>query len=60
MIEVQRLSKKGRGVVVTKMITKETLIEVSPVASFPPEQRDIIDKTELRPYYFVRPSEYEK
>ncbi|WP_017663493.1 SET domain-containing protein-lysine N-methyltransferase [Baaleninema simplex] len=59
MIKVQRFSNKGRGIVATKKIAKETLIEVSPVASFPPYQRDIIDKTELSPYYFVKHSEYE-
>lgn len=60
MIKVQLFPKKGRGIVATKMIGKDTLIEVSPVASFSPDQRDIIDKTELGAYCFVIRSEYEK
>ncbi len=59
-IKVQRFSKKGRGIVATKKIAKDTLIEVSPVASFPPDQRAIIDRTELSEYCFVICSEYEK
>ena len=60
MIKVQELAKKGRGIVATTMIAKETAIEVSPSVSFSAAQRDVIDKTDLQKYYFVIPSEYEK
>lgn len=59
MIQVKQFPKKCRGIVATKMIAKETEIEVSPTVSFSAAQRDIIDKTELQKYYFVIHSEYE-
>ena len=60
MIEVKLFPKKGRGIAATKLIPKETIIEVAPVASFPAEQMPLINKTEVFKYYFVIPSEYEK
>ncbi|MCV6636934.1 SET domain-containing protein-lysine N-methyltransferase [Candidatus Albibeggiatoa sp. nov. NOAA] len=58
MITVHSTSDKGRGVVATTAIEKGTLIERAPVASFPAEQRPIIDSTNIAKYYFVLPSEY--
>lgn len=48
-----------RGMVATTMIAKGTVIEIAPVASFPPQQRNIIDQTKLDVYSFVIGSEYE-
>jgi hypothetical protein len=58
MIRVKYFPKKGRGIVATKLILKETLIEVAPVGSFPAEQRPLMNKTEVFEYYFVIPAEY--
>mgnify|MGYP006312620747 CR=1 FL=1 len=60
MIEVKLFPKKGRGIVATQLIPKETLIEIAPVGSFPAEQRPLMSETEVFEYYFVIPSEYEK
>ncbi|NEP53665.1 MAG: SET domain-containing protein [Moorea sp. SIO3C2] len=60
MIEVKLLTQKGRGIVATKLITKETLIEAAPVGSFPAEQWSIMNKTEVFKYCFVIPEEYKK
>lgn len=60
MIEVKFFPKKGRGILATKPIPKETLIETAPVASFPTEQWQLISKTKMFDYCFVIPSEYEK
>lgn len=60
MITVKLFTKKGRGIVATELIPKETLIEAAPVAPFPAEQIPLISKTEILKYYFVIPSEYEK
>ncbi|MDY6805100.1 MAG: SET domain-containing protein-lysine N-methyltransferase [Cyanobacteriota bacterium] len=60
MIEVKLFPKKGRGIAATKLIPKETIIEVAPVGSFPAEEMALINKTEVFKYYFVIPSEYEK
>ncbi|MDY6784392.1 MAG: SET domain-containing protein-lysine N-methyltransferase [Cyanobacteriota bacterium] len=59
MIEVKLFPKKGRGTVATQPISKETLIEVAPVGSFPANQRPTLNETEVFEYYFVIPSEYE-
>ena len=58
MIKVKLFPKKGRGIVATKLILKETLIEVAPVGSFPAKQRPLINETEISKYYFVIPAEY--
>lgn len=60
MIEVKCFPNKGRGIIAKKLIQKGTLIEKAPVVSFPPEQREILNTTELFKYYFVIPSEYER
>lgn len=60
MIQVKFFPGKGRGIVATKLITKETKIEIAPVASVPAKQIPLIDKTDLFPYYFVIASEYQK
>lgn len=60
MIDIKNFPNKGRGVVATELISKGTLIEKAPVVSFPPEQRTILDKTEVFKYYFVIPSEYDR
>lgn len=60
MIKVKLFPKKGRGIVATELIPKETLIEAAPVASFPAKQIPLVSKTEILKYYFVIPSEYEK
>ncbi|NEO89726.1 MAG: SET domain-containing protein [Moorea sp. SIO3G5] len=55
MIEVKKISNKGRGVIATQDIPKETLIEVAPVGifTFTLEQKSIIKETEIFKYYFV-------
>lgn len=58
MIEVKKIAGKGRGVIATHDIAEGIVLEVAPVVVFPPEQRTIIDKTELSKYYFVRSIEY--
>ena len=58
MIRVKYFPKKGRGIVATELISKETLIEVAPVGSFPAKQRPLMNKTEVFEYYFVIPAEY--
>lgn len=60
MIEVKLLPQKGRGIVASQIIPKETLIEIAPVVSFPTEQRLLINKTEVFKYCFTIPSEYQK
>jgi len=60
VLTVQDFPSKGRGVVATEAIAKDTLIERAPAASFPAEQRTIIDSTSIAKYYFVLPSEYEE
>ncbi|WP_353571059.1 SET domain-containing protein-lysine N-methyltransferase [Candidatus Albibeggiatoa sp. nov. BB20] len=60
MIAVQLFPNKGRGVVATTTIPKDTVIERVPSASFPAEQRAMIDSTSVAKYYFVLPSEYEQ
>jgi len=60
MIEVKLFPQKGRGIVATKLITQETLIEVAPAGSFPAEQWQLMSQTELFKYCFVIPTEYEK
>lgn len=42
----------------TQLIKKGTLIEAAPTCSFPTQQRELIDQTELSIFYFVKPSEY--
>ena len=37
MIEVKKFLKKGKGIIAKKLILKDTLIEISPVSSFPVE-----------------------
>ena len=59
MLEIKLIPDKGRGAVATEFIQEGTLIEKAPVASFPPDQRKLIDETEIGPYYFVRPTEYD-
>ncbi len=58
MIEVRHIPQKGRGLIAVQPIYAGTLIEVAPVASFRAEERAIIDKTSVFPYYFIQPSEY--
>ncbi|AFY40141.1 nuclear protein SET [[Leptolyngbya] sp. PCC 7376] len=58
MIKVKIIPPKGRGVVATTLIAKGTLIEASPVSSFPKEQWDMIRQTSIFKYCFVRLSEY--
>lgn len=58
MIDVRHIPKKGRGLIAVQPIYAGTLIEVAPVASFPAEERAIVDKTSVFPYYFIQPSEY--
>jgi hypothetical protein len=58
MLKVVWIKGKDRGTIATKKIEKGDLIEASPTCSFPPEQRELIDKTSLFEYYFVRQSEY--
>jgi SET domain-containing protein len=60
MIEVKYFPKKGRGIVATKPISKDTVIEVAPVGSFPAAQRPLMSNTEVFEYYFVILAEYEK
>jgi hypothetical protein len=59
MLEIKLIAEKGRGAVATQSIQKGILIEKAPVASFPPDQREVIQDTEIGPYYFVRPTEYD-
>ena len=58
MIEIQKLLDKGRGVISTQQILKETVIEIAPVSVIPHEQICGIDKTEVFKYYFVQFDEY--
>ena len=58
MIEVKKITGKGRGIIATESIAQGSLLEVAPVIPFPAEQRAIVDKTELFKYYFVQPMEY--
>lgn len=58
MLKVVLVPKKGRGVVATQYIKKGTLIEAAPTCSFPTQQRELVDKTNLSIFYFVKPSEY--
>ena len=60
MIEVKKFSSKGRGIIATQNIPKDTLIEIAPVAVIPSEQGTITNQIEVFKYYFVQPSEYEK
>jgi SET domain-containing protein len=60
MIEVQKISNKGRGIVAIQDIPAGTLIEVAPVVSFPLQQikpLPNLHETEIFKYYFVQPPE---
>ncbi len=59
MLEIKMIADKGRGAVAKQFIQEGTLMEKAPVASFPPDQRELIHETEIGPYYFVRPTEYD-
>lgn len=58
MIEVRNISQKGRGIIATNFLPKDTLIEASLTSSFPAEQWMLIKKTDIFKYCFVIPSEY--
>lgn len=60
MLDIQNIPDKGRGVVSTRFIQAETLIEAAPTALFPAEERLTIDKTQIFPYYFVLPASYQQ
>ncbi len=59
MLKIEKIADKGRGVVATESIEKGAVIESSPVCQFSSEQRQLISKTPLFDYYFVKPSEYQ-
>jgi len=60
MIKIDFILGKGRGVMSTKGIDKGEIIEISPAYKFPSKERDMIDKTSLFQYYFVKQNEYNK
>ena len=58
MIEVRNIAGKGRGIVATQDIAEGCVIELAPTAVVPIEHREIVDKTAVSQYYFVRSSDY--
>jgi len=60
ILTIQTFPNKGRGVITKQTIEANTVLEVAPVASFPTQERPIIDKTQIAKYYFVQPEAYEE
>lgn len=58
MIEVKKITNKGRGIIATEAIPKGKLIEAAPVVTFPLEEIPNIHQTKIFQYYFVQPVEY--
>ncbi|EKU99857.1 SET domain-containing protein [Leptolyngbya sp. PCC 7375] len=59
LLAIESIASKGRGVVTTKAIAANTVLEIAPVASFPSTERKIIDTTQIAKYYFVQPEAYQ-
>ncbi len=58
IIEVKEFPNKGRGVVVTKKVTKGETLERAPISSFPAEQRSKVNSTQIFEHYFVDAEQY--
>ena len=58
MIKVENILNKGRGIIATAAISKGTLIECVPVASFQAKQWEYLNKTDLFKYCFADPECY--
>ena len=59
LLAIESIASKGRGVVTTKAIAANTVLEIAPVASFPSIERKLIDTTQIAKYYFVQPEAYQ-
>jgi len=60
MLKIARIQKKGRALITTQLIKKNSIIETSPAITFPSHVEPLIKDTIIYEYAFVDPKSYNR